>query len=365
MSKDCSELQAIIEELIADIEKVKEIWCGIRADNPTFEQVSEENWESKEALLWMHGETKTFEAIELERWLFSEPPISETSKSDANDNYLAWIDHLREDGIYSEFDVDDLPKPLEKESLVTYVTRLSQYVSQKGWGIKRQRRALKSFLSFLRQDYKQEDVAFIEHIFPAKSDLMNQQKFKKISLPSSFHLGGFSGRALIKLSNKVIIRKIWPQVEAISHQVAGEIIKELAYQCAFGRKNARHHAGEALALIWLCISSSRIRWPRSLESVHELSLDAIVYEKEYPELLAPSFFGPHPVRIGSRVARFLQTVANIPSKKPRKTILQTPLKDLRDRFRKTLKIIKLPQDLGEITFLTFLSYPHHFGKEIR
>lgn len=337
MSKDCSELQAIIEELIADIEKVKEIWSGIRADNPTFEQVSEENWESKEALLWMHGATETLEANELERWLFVKPPLSETAKSDANDNHLAWIDHIREDGIYSEFDVNDLPKPLEKESLINYVIRLSQIVEENGWGTKKQRRALKSFLHFLREDYCQEDVAFIEHIFPKKIDLR-------------------AGR---------IIRKIRPQVFPISHQVAGTIIKELAHQCAFGRANARHHAGEALALVWFCISSSRIRWPRSLESVHGLSVDAVVYDKEYPELLAPSFFGSHPVRIGNRVDRFLQAVARIPSKSQRNTILQTSLPDLRKPLNNAIQNAKLSFKLGEITYLTFLSYPHYFGKNIR
>lgn len=337
MSKNCSELQAIIEELIADIEKVKEIWCGIRTDNPTFEQVSEENWESKEALLWIHGETKTFKANELERWLFAEPPLSETAKSDANDNYLTWIDHLREDGIYSEFDVDDLSKPLKKESLINYVIRLSQIVEENGWGTKKQRRALKSFLHFLREDYSREDVAFIEHIFPQKIDLRG-------------------GR---------IIRKIRPQVFPISHQVAGSIVKELAKQCASGRANARHHAGEALALIWLCLSSSRIRWQRSLESVHGLSVDAIVYDKEYPELLAPSFFGPYPVRIGNRVARFLQAVARIPSKSQRNTILQTSLPDLRKPLNTAIRNAKLSSELGEITYLTFLSYPHYFGKDIR
>lgn len=204
-------------------------------------------------------------------------------------------------------------------------------------GKKKQRRALKSFLHFLREDYCQEDVAFIEHIFPKKIDLR-------------------AGR---------IIRKIRPQVFPISHQIAGTIIKELAYQCAFGRANARHHACEALALIWMCISSSRIRWPRSLESIHKLSVDAIVCDKKYPELIAPSFFGPHPIRIGSRVARYLQEVAGIPSNNQRNTVLQTSLSDLRKPLDTAIKKAKLCSTLGEITYLTFLSYPHSFGKNIR
>jgi len=80
MKRGCAELEVIIKELISDIEKVKEIWSGIRKDKPHFEQVSEKNWESKEALLWMHGETKTYEAMELDRWLYAEPPLSLTAK---------------------------------------------------------------------------------------------------------------------------------------------------------------------------------------------------------------------------------------------------------------------------------------------
>lgn len=337
MSKDCSELRAIIEELITDIEKDNETWCVIRKDNPDFEQVSEENWESKEALLWMHGAKEFLEAKELERWLTVKAPLSQTAKSDANDHYLAWIDHIREEGTYSEFDVNDITKPKDKESLINYVIRLSEIVKENGWGTKKKKRALKSFLHFLREDYCQEDVAFIEHIFPKKMEVC-------------------AGR---------IKRKNRPQVISISHQVTGAIIKELAHQCAFGRKNARHHAGEALALIWLCLSSSRIRWSRSLESVYGLGVDAIVHEKEYPELLAPSFFGPHPVRLGDRVARFLQAISEIPSKKPRKTILQTPLPDLRKPLSTAIQNAKLSPEVGEITFLTFLSYPHYFGKDIR
>ncbi len=297
--------------------------------------------------------------------MYASPPLSDTAKSNALDNYFAWCEHIEEDGNYTDFRANDLPKPYEGESLIEYMIRLSQVVEERGWGIKRKRRALKSFLHFLRKDYHQEAVAFIEHIFPEKIGLKNKKIFKKISLPVSFPLQGFTGKALIELRKKTIIRKIRPQVHSISREIAGAIIKELAYQCAFGRSNARHHAGEALALIWLCISSSRIRWPRSLESVHGLGADSIVFDKEFPELLAPRFFGPHPVRIGERVARIFQAVANIPSKTPRKMILQTSLPDLRKPLNTAVQNANPFTDLGEITFLTFLSYPHHFGKDIR
>lgn len=337
MKKDCKELQSIIEELIAYIGHVKEIWNVIRKDNPDFEQVSEESWTSKEARLWMHGATNTHEAMELERWLFVEPPNSQTAKSIAMDNYLAWGDHLREDGSYNDFRQHDLTEPQENEPLVEYIINLSRVIEENGWETKRQKLALHSFLHFLREDYQQEDIAFIEHIFPKKMDIKGRR----------------------------VIRKTPPQIHPIPHELAGTIIKTLAYQCCYGRTNARHHAGEALALIWLCISSSRIRWPRNLESIHELESSAIVLDKEHPELCAPSIFGSYPVRISNQVAKFFSAIANIPSKKRRKTILQTSLPDLRKPLNTAIKKVDPSPDLGKITFLTFLSHPHHFGKNIR
>lgn len=337
MKKNVAEIQSIIEDLITSIDQVKEVWNGIRKDNPDFEQVSEDSWTSKEARLWMHGETKTLEAMELERWLFVELPISQTAKSIAMDNYLAWGDHLREDGSYEDFIVHDLPKPQEEETLSDYIINLSRRVEENGWETKEQKLALHSFLHFLREDYHQEDIAFIEHIFPKKMDLRADR----------------------------IIRKVPQQIYPISHEIAGAIIKELAYQCCSGRENARHHAGEALGLIWLCIATSKIRLPRTLESVHKLGADAIVFKENHAALHVPSIFGTYPVRIGNQVATFLAALANIPSKETRKAILQTSLPDLRKPLKTAIKKVNPPQDLGKITFLTFLSYPHHFGKNIR
>jgi len=321
MYKDSSRLQKITEELITDIDQAKK-----------------NQWEkAEEALFWIHGTTEIWEAFELEKWLFADLSLSETAKSPAIDKYLAWEDHIRECGDYTDFTGDDLPKPQEKEILIDYIIRLSRMIESGGWGSKKQRFALKSFLHFLRKHNHQEEVAFIEHIFPKKMNL-------------------FHGK---------IIRKIHPQALSIPQEIAAAIIKELAIKCACGRQNARHHAGEALALIWLCLSSARIRLPRTLESVHWIEKGALVFNKEYPELLAPSFFGSHPVRIGERIARFLQEAANIPSKSNRNTILQTPLPDLRKSLNAAIRRCNLPAGLGEITFVSFLSSPHPYGAFVR
>jgi len=192
-------------------------------------------------------------------------------------------------------------------------------------------------LHFFRDNGYTNESAFIEHLFPRKSELCD-------------------GR---------LIRKVPGTVSPISVELAGAIIKELVYQCAFGRPNASHHAGEALALVWLCLVASRIRLPRTLKSVHDINVSAIIGNEKYSELYVPSFFGACAVRISKQLAQFLQVVAEINSKEPRTTILQTPLCDLRKPLNKVLKNLEIPSELGEITFLTFLSSPHHFGKDIR
>lgn len=337
MSKDFSELCEIINEWFADVEQVKKTWEVIRALNPDFEQVSAESWQIKEASLWHHGETRPREANELERWLMVSPPMSKTANSLTIDHYTDWNEYILEKGVYADFNEGDLLKPQENESLIDFVLRLAQEIENTGWGKKKQERALKSFLHFLRDSNKQEEVAFIEHIIPEKNELQ-------------------AGK---------IIRIIRPQVYPISKEIAAAIIKELAHQCAYGRPNARHHAGEALSLILICLSASRIRWPRSLESVHAIRNDALISTAEFPELLVPSIFGPHPVRISQRVAKLLQAIVNIHSKMPRSTILETSLPELRKTLRSAIHKVNPPPEIGEITFVTFLSHPHHFGENIR
>lgn len=156
-----------------------------------------------------------------------------------------------------------------------------------------------------------------------------------------------------------------PQIHPISQEIVADILKELAHQVVYGRKNASHHAIEALALSWLCLTSSRIRLPKKLEQIHEIQTSTIISTNEYPELLIPTLFGNLPVRISIRLAKFLQSVAMISSDTPRATILSTSLPDLRKSFNTAIKRAALPSNLREITFLTFLSPPHHFGEHIR
>lgn len=331
------EFKEVIDDLSQGIETIKTTWENIRELNPDFEQVSEEEWRSKEALCWLHGGTKFQETVELEQWLYFYAKGSETADSLASKYHDEWGEYIREEGVYLDFKQSNLIATKEGESLLDYIQRCATLIEDNGWGGKKSKRAFKSFLAYLRKFNKEEEIAFIEHIFPEKMDL---------------HYGR-------------IIRVIRPQVYSIPHQIAGDIVKELAYKCAYGRPNAQLKAAEALGLAWLCLTASRIRHPRSLEMVHGMEKEDLILGGEYPELLIPSIFGKQKIRISCRVARFLKSLIDIPSEKPRKTILQSSLHDLRRPLNDAIHKANLPEELGEITFLTFISSPHHFGEHIR
>ena len=328
---------AIIEDLLQAIPKKKQIRDEIKQLNSEWEQLSDENWKRQEACCSIHGATDTYEAIELEKWLYHYPRLSMAQNSKALNHYKDWEEFIGEEGMYTDFNAGDLQEPKLGETLETYIQRLAETVESHGWGDKSEKRALKSFLNYLRNYNHSKEVAFIEYIFPEKSDLRAAR----------------------------IIRKIRPQVHPISQEVVADILKQLAHQVVYGRKNARHHAIEALALSWLCLTSSRIRLPKKLEQIHKNQNDANVFANGYSELLIPTLFADLAVRISTRLAKFLQAVTMISSDTPKTTILSTPLPDLRKPLNTAIKRAALPANLGEITFLTFLSPPHHFGEHIR
>jgi len=209
---------------------------------------------------------------------------------------------------------------------------MAKIVEEEGPRARLEWRALKSFLSYLR-NISLEEIAFIEQIFPQKMDVTH-------------------GR---------IIRKIAPEVPSIPEEVAGTVLMGLAHRCRFGRRNAQLIAAESLGLSWLCLTASRLRLPIHLEILKNIKINALQLDGEFPILLIPTFFGDRPIRISSRVAKFLHALSLIPSTKSRETILQSPFRSLTRTFAGVLKDISPNPTFGNITYVSLLSPPHHFG----
>lgn len=283
--------------------------------------------------MWLHGATKIEEANELERWLVDRPPLSEMATENAAKCINWWKNWLkRENAHYAGFKKFKFEKPLKEESLIQYLQRIAIMMEKEGPFARLEWRAFKSFLIFLRK-LPLEAKGFIEEIFPQKMDIQH-------------------GR---------IVRRVPPEIHSIPQGVAAEVLKELARRCRFDRRNAQLTAAESLGLCWMCLSASRLRLPIHLEALFSINPEALQLDEEFPILLVPAFFGDRRIRISRRVAKFLHLLSRIPSKKPRETILQSPLRSLTRTFEVALKDISPNPEFGNITYVSLLSPPHHCG----
>lgn len=396
MSDLLDEACAILDDFEKEIADVKRFWDPLANDNPHFEQVSLESWQIKYHRMWIHGATDVWKCNELERWLIDYPSSATIANSPAKKIYDAWRKWLSVMGpmqvdkvldldkksriwveresqkpsgaFYAQHNKFEIQEPLKDETLYDFIVRLAQIFEdqyddlQKRERKKREQgdwleeRALNSFLDFVRKNYPSEQVAFIEHIFPQRRDL---------------HFGR-------------IIRLIPPEAYSIPEKTAAEILIELAGLCRNGRSDARHTALESLALCWLCIACSRIRLPKTLEIVRNLSSTAVLSgaefgisrnrtfgQREYwrpledgdfSVLQVPTWFGAQPLKISNRIAAFLKIIARVPSKKPRTTILQRSRQKLDRIFHLALQSVSLNPEYGNITYSSLLiNQPHNHG----
>lgn len=79
MCNPIEKAQSIILDLETELLQCKGVWIQIEKTNPGWEQLSDQNWQIKHARCWIHGATNILESIELDRWLFDNPPLSNTA----------------------------------------------------------------------------------------------------------------------------------------------------------------------------------------------------------------------------------------------------------------------------------------------
>ncbi len=326
------EAQGILIDLKTELQKGRNLWLPIEKNNPNFEQASEKNWRQKHARCWLHGGTDLMEIIALEKWIFDNPPLSESAKEKAATCIKCWKEWLEQtDKYYGDFDEFEIEKPLEDETLYAYLLRTAETVEREGKGARLEWRALKSFLGYMRK-IAPEEIAFIEQIFPKKMDI---------------RCG-------------TIIRKNQPEVYAIPQEAACSILCELQRMVLEGRPNSRLSALESLGLCWMCLTASRLRLPTYVEMIEKVEASSICTEGDYPVIWIPTLFGSRKIRISKRVAGYLLALSRIPSKFPRKTILQCPKRTLTRTFDRAFENCALNPAFGNITYVTMLSPPHHF-----
>lgn len=252
--------QDVLIDLTKALQKKKKAWLQIRKDNPHFEEVSEEYWREKSSRCWLHGATELSESNELDQWLHTN--VGRSKLFQKRTSYLIglWNKSMKKKGVWGHSYTDNrkfFVKSKMGETLICFIIRMATETESIGKGHKTTWRALKSFLHFLRETYPQEEVAFIEHIFPEEMDVVHNRIIRKI--PSEFY--------------------------PIPLETAGDIIQELTAMCTEGRPDAQLGLAETLGFCWLCLTASRLRLPTTVEMIYMTKASAIDLNEEFPNLI--------------------------------------------------------------------------------
>ena len=173
------------------------------------------------------------------------------------------------------------------------------------------------------------------------------------------------GKKIKKVERRSILRRIEDAVYPIDILVASEIVMNLAKTMLEGRSNSQHSAAEALGFAWLChaVGSSRLT-----------TREGIIFSTETHALKSPdpempkNFFKPaYSVEVASLFglidAPISKTLYEFLLALPRDLgdgrIFIKPWETLLRTFRnKGVKLSRRARNLGQITFLTFMSQPH-------
>lgn len=96
----------------------------------------------------------------------------------------------------------------------------------------------------------------LEIIFPSQMKVFSTNPKRK-------------GTSNNEIFSDMIIRKIPLTAPAIDIVLAANILEKLAHMALNGRSNTQETAAEALGFCWICLTSSRLRFPTRLEILYE------------------------------------------------------------------------------------------------
>jgi hypothetical protein len=203
MENPLDEAIAILMEFEVALEQGRQLWIPKNAD-ATFGH----EWQKKYARCWIHGTTHILESNELERSKVDMLTLSPMAAGDARKYIRKWKKSLEDKNSYYDPAGGHFrfKMPQKNENLAEFIYKTAVRVEQNGFGAKLERRALKSFIGYLRQFGS--EAAFLELIFPRKMYLHH-------------------GRIARKISNEAF---------AIPEETAASILAVLAKNCCTGRR---------------------------------------------------------------------------------------------------------------------------------
>ena len=336
--KGIIQAEAWIRSFEEELEQRRDIWnqfeagpilpCGELCSSPS--QSGRERWHEEHTKSWVYCSCSAKELSCLEQRRLKKTLLPAIADISAKKCLELYEEESTSDTCYEIFD-----RQRFKETLHEYLIRIATDIetkSKKAIKILKDethRRGLNSFLHFLRK-LGPEERGFINQIFPEKRD-------------------AFAGK---------IIRKIAPEVYPIAIDLVRDILIELVRMFKDENPRSKLSTLESLALIWICLTASKLRSSIQVTDLYELKASAIKIKDARNMLLIPTVVGNRVVDISEQLANLLSIISSIPSKQQRTTIFQSSRKSLSRTLDRALTNLSLQSSLGNITYVTFMSFPH-------
>lgn len=367
MKNDLEPAKKILRNFLAEIDEVRAIRKMISI--PQFAQSftikdampviddSEFNhnnyWEKEDAYIWLYADAWDYHAF-MHRP--KPPPTPEYYSQLAWPLYQQW---QREDKEVLHRKCEKIPLPSANISLLEYLQQLALTISEENEHRDVWIESLRSFLQFLRDDTELEEKGPLEILFPS------QESCKGMEIRKNYLLKG-KGKDIKKVEGRVILRRIENTVYPIDILAASEILMCLANNVLEGRSDSQHSAAQALGFAWLCHAVACSR----LVTRETLVFSTKLCNFRTPELSNPkergkptyfiavsSLFGIIDVPVSKTIYEYLLA---LPRDSQSTLIFNMDWETVLRTFRnKGVRQSKRAQQLGPITFLTFMHQPHH------
>lgn len=367
MKQDLEPAKNVLRAFLKDIEEVKAIRrqmsppqfarsFTIKDKMPEFEATEfnpaeDTFWTKEDAYIWLYGDV-----WEYNTFMHRPPPhpIPEYYSQPALPVYQQWRQEEKE--VFHRH-CKQIPAPSGSVCLGEYLQELALIASEGNEHRDVWIESLRSFLQFLRDDTNLDQKGPLEILFPS------QMSCKGMELRKGYEIQ-CKDKIITKVERRFILRRIENTVFPIDLFAASEILMNLAGTALEGRSNSQRSAVEALGFAWLCHAVGCYRLVTREEIIFSTELSNFRSLGKSKERLKPthfigvrSLYGTLDVPVSKTIYDFLSALPRDPGSNRIFTMdLDTLARTLRE---KGVEPSKRARCLGKITFLTFMSQPHH------
>jgi hypothetical protein len=364
---DLEPAKEVLRIFFKEIEEVKAFLKNVSFSKPTlpftsdgmavfdaseFSPASDDYWEKENAYIWLYGDAWNFRSF---MHMPKPNKMPEYYKQPAYPIYLQWLQEEK-DLFYRKCEI--IPIPAEETSLADYLQKLALTVSEDDEHRAVWIESLRCFLQFLREDTNPDQRGFLERLFPSKESCKGMEIRKN-------DLRILEDDKIKDIKRQCILRRIEDTVYPIDILATSEILIHLANAVFDGRPNSQRSAAEALGFAWLChavgchrlVTREELVFSTKIDNFKSLDMNKHTSSKELAHFIGiVSLFGIADVPISKTIYKFLFA---LPRDLTEKNIFTMDLDTLSRTLRnKGVKPAERARDLGQITFLTFMSQPH-------